>query len=340
MNNFLILEVDDDRWTEIINKSKQYDFYHTQSYHLLEKENRPVLCVSYFKENFIALPLVIRKIPNTNLMDCTSVYGYCGPVSNMDFETIPEFGIVFFQQCLLSFFKKNAIVSAFTRLHPLTSCSKMFYNFGQVKDVNITVAIDLRLTRDEQRKQYRKSCKNEINGLKRKGYEVVKATTKEEIDSFIEIYHETMKRVNATDRYFFDEDYFYQFLDNKCYQNWLLLAKINDSIAAGGIFTVTNKIMQYHLSGTKEAYIKDTPMKLILDEARLIGNQLNMEFLHLGGGVGGNDEDSLFKFKSSFSDYRCVYKVWQYIADQVQYDALVGNRNKEVNNFFPLYRCS
>ncbi|WP_347068298.1 GNAT family N-acetyltransferase [Flavobacterium sp. WV_118_3] len=338
MYNFSIIEANDNSWSEVIAKSKQYDFYHTQSYHRLEKENRRVLCVVYFDDNFVALPLIVRKIPNTDLFDCTSVYGYCGPVSTMDFETIPDAVINYFQEQLLHFFKANNIISAFSRLHPLISGEKMFANFGIIKDINKTVAIELNITPEEQRKQYRKSTKSELNQLKRKGFEVVKATTKSEIDAFIAIYHETMKRVNASDSYFFDHDYFYAFLDNKCFQNWLLLAKKDNEIAAGAIFTITNKIMQYHLAGTDEAFIKETPMKLILDEARLLGNDLKMEFLHLGGGVGGSDQDSLFKFKSGFSDYRCMYKVWQFIVDPEKYDELVGNRKVVRSNFFPLYR--
>lgn len=45
--------------------------------------------------------------------------------------------------------------------------------------------------------------------------------------------------------------------------------------------------MQYHLAGTTEGYIRQAPMKLILDEARLLGNELGLEYLYLGGGVEG-----------------------------------------------------
>jgi hypothetical protein len=158
------------------------------------------------------------------------------------------------------------------------------------------------LRTEEQKKQYRKSNKSELNQLRRKGFEVVEATTIDEIDKFVSIYHETMQRVDANSNYFFDYKYFYSFLKNPCFKSKLLLAKFNGEVSAGAIFTITNKIMQYHLAGTTEKYIKETPMKLILDEARLLANQLNLDYLHLGGGVGGSDEDSLFRFKSGFSD--------------------------------------
>ena len=201
------------------------------------------------------------------------------------------------------------------------------------------VAIDLKITPEEQKKQYRKSNKSELNQLRRKGYEVVEAETDAEIDAFITIYHETMTRVEASKSYFFDREYFYNFLKNKCFKNRLLLAKYDGKICAGAIFTITNKIMQYHLAGTTEEFIKDTPMKLILDEARLLGNSLNLEYLHLGGGVGGSDEDSLFRFKSGFSDYRCEYKIWRMIVDTKTYNELVElSKADKTSTFFPLYR--
>ena len=97
--------------------------------------------------------------------------------------------------------------------------------------------------------------------------------------------------------------------------------------------------MQYHLAGTDSNFAKLTPMKLIIDEARLIGNNLNVKYLNLGGGVSGSDQDSLFKFKSGFSNINYKFKVWRYIVNENIYNDLVKKSNTDLNsNFFPLYR--
>lgn len=340
MNKFSLIEVNDSRWSEIVNKSKHFDFYHSRSYHLLEKENRPVLFVASFDQDFVALPLIIRAIPHTSFFDCTSVYGYCGIISSLEIKNIPSNLITYFKEELLFFFKNNHIISVFSRLHPLVPNDSFFHDFGIVKKINKTVTIDLSIPSDLQRKQYRKSNKSELNQLRRKGFEVVKAETKEEIDAFITIYHETMNRVDASENYYFNHDYFYTLLDNNCFKSNLLLAKKEGEIVAGAIFTITNNIMQYHLAGTAEAYIKETPMKLIIDEARLLGNEKKLDHLHLGGGVGGSDEDSLFRFKSGFSDYTSDFKIWQMIVDHKKYNELVEKAMVDVNKtYFPLYRA-
>jgi lipid II:glycine glycyltransferase (peptidoglycan interpeptide bridge formation enzyme) len=341
MSKLKVVEVHNDEWSNIVAKCINYDFYHTQSYHKLEQNNRPVLLSLNVEGNTIALPIIVRSIPNTEWFDCTSAYGYCGPISSLDIKNIPLEQIDLFRRELISFFKQSNIVSTFSRLHPLIESQHFFTDFGVIRNLNKTVAIDLHLAPDEQRKQYRKSNKSELNQLRRKGFEVVEARTEDEIDNFIEIYTETMERVNAVAMYFFDRDYFFRFLKSTDFNSKLLVAKFEGKITAGAIFTITNGMIQYHLAGTTEEFIKVTPMKLILDEARLLGNELNLDYLHLGGGVGGSDEDPLFRFKSGFSNLYCQYRVWQLIIDRQKYDELVVQNNAtEKGDFFPLYRST
>tara|TARA_R110000751_G_scaffold146601_2_gene250800 strand:- start:37812 stop:38837 length:1026 start_codon:yes stop_codon:yes gene_type:complete len=341
MNSIRIIKLSESQeWSNIITNSVNYDFYHTLDYNVLETEGEPVLLVQSLEDAYIALPIIIRDIPESDFKDCTSVYGYAGPISNIAFDQVSKALLDLFHNNVLSFFKDSKIVSCFSRLHPVFENHKMLDGFGKTISLNKTIAIDLNLPIDLQRQKYRKSNKYEINKLKKNNFSVIEATTNEEIDQFIEIYNDTMKRVNASDNYFFTKDYFYSFLKNDSFDAKLLLAKKDDIITAGAIFTVTNKVMQYHLAGTKAEFSRDTPMKLILDEARLLGNTLDLDYLHLGGGVGGSDEDSLYKFKSGFSDLNFNYKVWQFISDQEVYDNLVQLKNRDTNiGFFPLYRA-
>lgn len=343
MKRFYVLESSDQAWSKIISLSYQYDFYHTQTYSLFEfnENNEPLLFVAFIDNDFIAIPLVIRKIEGTKYFDSTSVYGYCGPISNLPSEYISLDHILYFQNELLKYFKDRHIVSAFCRLHPIIDQSLIFMNFGTIMEINKTVAIDLKLSQDDQIKGYRRSNRNEINKLIKKGFIVTEASTTEEIDLFTQIYLDSMIRVNANSYYYFKKEYFHKFLNNPCFKSILLFAKIENEISAGAIFTLTNKIMQYHLAGTKYEFMKEAPMKLILDQARVIGNEHNMDILHLGGGVGGSSEDSLFYFKAGFSDLRYVYKVWQLIVDKSKYSYLIDLfkiDSQKTSNYFPTYR--
>jgi hypothetical protein len=103
------------RWSSIVNKSKQFDFITVNRIIYLKKE---IALTCSFNDDFIALPLIVTAIPNTSFVDCTSVYGYCGPISSLNFEDIPSKNITYFKEQLLGFLS-NAIVTVFSRLHPL-----------------------------------------------------------------------------------------------------------------------------------------------------------------------------------------------------------------------------
>lgn len=340
MKNFKIISIDDKEWDETIKESLNCDFYHSQSYNLLESTGETLLLKQELEGDFIAMPIILRDIPETNYKDCTSVYGYSGPISNKDIECVEKKMIDLFIQNMKHYFKNKNVVSCFSRLHPIFNNDTLLRSVGEILDLNKTVGIDLSLPLDEQKRSYRKSNKYEINKLKKKGYLVVEGKTKSDIDEFINIYNETMRRVSASENYFFSNEYFNSFLSNDSFETKLLLAKMEGVITAGAIFTISNGIMQYHLAGTRGEFSKDTPMKLILDEARLLGFELNLKYLHLGGGVGGSDEDSLFRFKSGFSKKYFQFKIWKYICDENKYSELVNEFcNDKKSSFFPLYRA-
>lgn len=333
---FEIIETSSSKWTEVVEEASVYDFHHTAYFHKIDTDFVSKLLLFSDGDNFIALPVVIRPIVNTDFFDITSVYGYAGPVYNFDEDYDASELLEFFKTGFLDFCKEQKIVSVFSRLHPLIDQKKIIGDLGEITDLNKTVCINLTLSAEEQRKEYRKSLKSELNQLRRKEIIVKEGSTKEEIDQFIMIYYETMDRVNATSNYYFSKEYFYAFLNNPDFEAKLLIAVKKDKVIAGAIFTMTEKIMQYHLAGTTEAFIRETPMKLILDEARLLGNETAAENLHLGGGVGGHDDDSLFRFKSGFSKDFKQFSVWKFIVNQKAYNEL--SKSKSHTSFFPLYR--
>ena len=345
---FKTIVISNPEWDNYINSSINYDFHHTSCLHKIEVTDKEeaLLFVAKAENDFIAFPLLIKPVTNTNYFDATSVYGYGGPVASRAFSDIPEELNAFFKTQFLNHCVKNNIIAVFSRLHPLINSGLFFNQFGVCINLNKTVAIDLSLSVREQRKEYRKSNKSEINQLKKKkGYtaKIVESTDKESIKRFVTIYHETMRRVNARESYFFNFNYFNDLLANSCFNCHLIAAYKGNTMAAGAIFPETKTIMQYHLAGTNEAYIKDTPMKLILDKARLLSNDKKLRYFHLGGGVGGSDEDSLFRFKAGFSKNFFQFSVWNLVVNEDVYNRLVnekGVKKEDHPNFFPLYRAN
>jgi hypothetical protein len=190
--------------------------------------------------------------------------------------------------------------------------------------------------------KYRRAIRQKINQLRRKGFVIKEATNRDDVSEFIRIYNENMVKVKASSYYFFNEEYFFDLLGADDFGSKLLLAYYEDKITSGGIVTFSNNIMQFHLAATANEFLSEAPMKLLFDEASVIGRDLGMSYLHLGGGVGGR-EDSLFDFKSGFSNLFLNFNTWRYIANLSAYTALVEERckNQDINNDrFPLYRIN
>lgn len=328
-------------WDDYTDRAYIADFYYTHNYHLMDRQGEAFLFVYEQGDNFIAIPLVKRKIGDTDYFDCTSVYGYSGPISNVDFADLSLTFHDRFYSCLSSFLHSEKIVSVFSVLHPLSNQYLLLNRNESLRLIGKTVAIDLRQTLEEQRLQYRRAIRLKINQLRRKGFAVKLADSVNELYTFAEIYRENMTKVGASAKYVFDNKYFEDFMSATDFRTELLLVYYQEEIVAGAMVVFTKNIVQLHLAGTKNEFLKESPMKLIFDEASLIGRAREKHFLHLGSGVEGK-EDSLFHFKRGFSDCLFDFTTWCYIVNPKVYNELVlintANTEKVETNLFPLYR--
>ena len=327
------------KWNNLLKVIGSYDFYHTYDYHFIERPigGSPVIIKYVENQIIIAIPLIIRKISGTNYHDATSVYGYGGPIS----KNIPlDYDNTLFIEKLQTFFEKNKIISVFSRLHPYFNKQDIILkNYGDIIKTGKVVNINLNLNLDLQNKNYHKRLRTYVN-MARRNCIVKKLETKKELREFIGIYHETLARVNANNYFYFDEDYFNELLNNNNYLAEILVVKYKETgeTIAGSLFITTNKIVQYHLSGTRAEFSHLAPTKLMIDEMRILATNRGTKFFNLGGGLGGKTQDSLFKFKSAFSkDFR-DFSLWKLIVDKEIYDELAYKHRYVETSFFPKYR--
>lgn len=333
-------------WENALIGIGDYDFYHTWTYNntsFNNNEGSPILCVYETDGEKIVFPILKRAITiegaGNDLFDFTSVYGYAGPIASaaVNEELIKEFCVAFKAYCL-----QNNIISGFSRLHPLLNQEQILKPLGTIVNNSKTVTIDLKQTLEEQRKHYRKSNKSEINQLRRKASIIWSDKSKDDINTFIDIYNANMKRVNAKEYYYFNEEYYNDFFNGSEYDAQLLFIEIDGVKVAGAIFVFCNNTIQYHLAGTREEFLRIAPVKLLLDEIRLYGTEKGYSHFHLGGGTSRSEEDPLFKFKRGFSKIFLDFTIFKSILNQEKYDILSEIiRSKLTNfdeNFFPLYR--
>lgn len=334
-------------WVAAIESALESDFYQSYDYHTSSKNKNehPVLIQYRSDRGTVAIPLLIRKIEGTPYRDATSVYGYSGPFTS---NIRPGFDNSRFASELTGLFNKHRIVSVFSRLNPFIPHQKeVLKGMGTTTSPGNVVYIDLQKDPQDQLSAYNKRLKTYIN-KSRRIYTIKKATEREEILQFIALYYENMKRVQARKHYFFNEAYFFDLLASKDFKAEILLALDNQcgSIIGGALFLKHKRIVQYHLSGAREDYLKLNPIKLLIDEMRERATREGYYYFNLGGGVG-NKEDSLFHFKAGFSRDIRPFELWKYVVNENVYRELVREKNTingvnklvECGEFFPKYRC-
>jgi len=328
-------------WRAVLQQVDSFDFYHTFDYHNISHNpdiEQPILLTYTSNDVIIALPLLLRVIPNTKYFDFTSIYGYAGPLSK---NVTSSFDNDNYISALQSYFYMKNVVSVFSRLHPYFNLqNNILSHFGEIVPLGKVVNIDITLTLDESRSLYQKSLKNQVNKL-RKSCKVRKAKNEEDISEFVEIYNENMKRLNAEENYFFKTEYFTNFTKQSDFKTDILLVEELESgkIIAGSMFVKTNGFVQFHLSGTRTDYLRLGPSKLFLDEMRNEATTEKFKYFNLGGGKGSSN-DTLFEFKASFSkDFR-VFNIWKYIVNKNIYNELVSKAKSENKDFFPSYRAN
>lgn len=345
-----------DDWLKVIEACAPYDFYHLPQYHQIAEElgeGEARLLVYQGGDYTIALPLLLRSLdalPESAVIgagwtDATSVYGYPGPICSA--ASIPPDVIANFQAALLERMRERRVVTLFSRLNPFLAQDRFLHGLGEFQTTQ-TVSIDLTLPIAAQRTKYRRSFKESINKLRRTGLTVARDIEKKYLDDFVRIYHETMHRVDAADRYFFPASYFTELRDKLGSRLELFMCFHEGKPVCGGLVVVCHGIMQYHLGGTLNEAMHVAPMKLVVDEARLWATAQGLRILHLGGGTTPDPDDSLLYFKRGFSDRYHDFATWRWVIAPQEHALLCKENQRRRSHFgsrpapshyFPSYRC-
>lgn len=340
-----LLLPDDRAWASVLGRAR-HDFYHLPDYvELCARQERaePRAVLVEDGADVLLQPLLFRPLPDdlrtvTDGVDATSPYGYPGPL------VVGDGG--FAQRALEAMsarLSEVGVVAIFVRLHPLLN-----HGLAQLAGAAVweahgeTVVVDLAESEDEHWRQTRSGHRNEINKAIRTGQVARMDEEWAHAPRFTNIYRQTMERVSASSYYMFDDAYFDELRGALGPRLHLCVVEKYGEIAAAGLFTEVSGIVQYHLSGTDERFVRERPNKLMLHFVRGWAKERGNRWLHLGGGVGGA-EDSLFSFKSGFSSGRRPFHTLRLVPRPEVYRALVDARHGDAGRldgrgFFPDYR--
>ena len=149
-----------------------------------------------------------------------------------------------------------------------------------------------------------------------------------------------MKRKEAKDYYFFDDDYFNKIME--FYDGRFIISEsiFEGKIIASGLYFITDKNVHAHLSGTDTEYLDLSPAYILKYATALWAKENGYNYIHYGGGTTAALDNSLYMFKCKFSkNTRFEFWIGKRIWNPNIYNRLcekVGVSKYE--EFFPAYR--
>ncbi len=351
-----IIQASDDRWADSL-RTMPHDFSALPGYVTLAARfegGEPVAILAEDGDRRLILPLLLRAIPKAGRSqgwrDAVSPYGYPGIGLSPDDPDDPD-PTAFLDEAMtaaIALLREHQVVSLFVRLNPLLPVDAgVLARHGLVVDHGHTVSIDLLRSEEELVGQISHGHSKNLRRLDRRGFtcEVDEVCTPESISTFVEIYTETMDRVGASESYYFDETYLSDLVTALEGRAAIVSVRQGDEVAAVGLFTQIDGIVQDHIGGTRSAFTSVAPSKLKIREATKWAKARGHRIMHLGGGLGGS-EDALFAFKAGFSPDRHLFQTVRIVVDEPAYDELTTRWEAEAgmpagdrSGFFPAYRA-
>jgi hypothetical protein len=344
----VFLDPTDKRWADFLGEVP-HDVYHLPAYATLASRcegGEPAAFYVREGNDAMLVPLLLRQVPhlpgcNKEMRDATSPYGYPSPLFSRP-ERIEACRNLLLNMVEVA--RSQGMVTLFLRLHPLLGCPlEAFPDNGDLVQHGQTVSINLARPLEEIIRDTSSNHRRGLRKLAQAGFHVV-LDEWNDYPEFIRLYRETMNRIGAHPFYQFEGTYFddlRHFLKPNLHLCSVCSAK--GELASAGLFTVVGDLVEYHLGCSSEEYLKLAPSKMMFDFMRRWGHEKGLRLLHLGGGLGGQN-DSLFDFKAGFSSEYTPFHTFRLVLEKSAYSALCAARQKLTDapggsdDFFPLYR--
>lgn len=317
---FKVLNIEDKfEWNAYLNEIPDSDIYFSPEYYELaywNNEGVPFCAILKDTNQIILYPFLLNSI-NEKYKDIQSGYGYGGIISNSSSKIfISSFFELFDEWC-----REKYVVAEFIRFHPLLNNHLLCQDNTNIILNRKTVYLNLNSGFDNIWMQYDSKCRNIIRKAEKAGYKVESSELNHNnLTKFYDLYQDTMQRVGAKEYYLFSKPYFIKMAE-------LLKGKISlycvyngKELAAASLFLYSQSIVNYHLSARDLKYKKYSLISLILHEAIKKSTLNGYTLFHFGGGNSLNKNDSLYRFKKSFSKLSADFYIGTKIHNKQKFD--------------------
>jgi len=290
-------------------RARSADFFRCEEFQRAEGVTHSLVV-----EDRFAAGLIVREIPESGgRLDAVSAYGYPGAVVQTTPEPLDPREVDWSAAGLVSVFLRDSIG-------------------GEPCLDGGTLRSEVQLVDPRAELEIRSTHARHIRRNERLGYET---SDSDDVRGFGELYRQTMVRTQASERYFFSDDYLASV--SAAPSARLLITQAPDGRpAAGAIVAESDGMLHYYLGGTADGLLEHSPFKSTVAAMIDLARERDMP-LNLGGGL--TPGDALDHFKRGFSNSSAPFYTHELVCDPDAYIRLSSGRD-EASGFFPLYRAN
>jgi hypothetical protein len=355
----LIIDGGDRRWDTIL-ESAPHDVFHTAGFHRFaaaSEGGRARMIVLGDADRGLAWPYVLRPISGVAGLehatghDIGTSLGYTGPITWGVEADDPWLHSAW--DTVRRHWAEEGVVSVFTRFHPLLGNAAAVDALDSPEPLpalvpaGLMVSVDCTVDDSEAMGLLPRVLRQEISAARRAGLVTRDDRDWRSLDAFVRLYRATMERNQAGEGSDISTAEVMRLRDELAGSLHLMVTTMNGEIVAAGLFSEFRGIVHAILVGIDFTSRRWSPLKVMLDDVRAWAHERGDRVLHLGGGRSGR-LDSLYEFKSRFSERRHRSVIGRWVIDPVAYAALTDQRARDLRgsdrmvataDWFPAYRA-
>lgn len=348
------------QWDLLVDSARTPDVYYRPGYALAYQEigEGKAIAVIVSAGGVRALfPLLLRPVDNLPFahpvhgFDAATPYGYGGFLLLDGVEDVSKNHATELLVALREWCREQNVVSLYLRLHPVANQDQRFAN-SPAEGITThfhgwTAAIDAARCGSDQEMRATLSLNRRRNLSTAQANLTLSWSSEggdlnQHLNAFRFLYEQRMRALNAATYYMFPERYYRALADGLGSRVEVGLAWRGDELVGSVLFFVGRLYWHYHLGGTNENGRKYGASTLLMCEAARRAFQQSCRYLHLGGGING--DDALLAYKKSFGGPVFRYSAVSVICDRKAYAELHILRNMFAvepprAGFFPAYRA-
>lgn len=307
--SFSILNPDSPEWATYFDvlPIDQQDVYYSPGFarlcqETINKEDEVYCAAMNTDGGALLYPFIKRNLGRltginrlSSLYDTISLYGRGGVVGSQ----VALQSIDLFNERLSSYCRENSVICSFDRFHPIFKNETFASKSAKLLDVGGFVVVDLRPEMTDIENSFKYSVRKNLRAAERNGVTCIVESNGNHFKDFLDIYYQTMKRNEAREFYFFNEEFFLALCEMLAGQFHFFYAVVAGKIVSCELVLHHGKYCHSFLGGTNRESLSLCANPRLKREILSFCRQLGCEYFLLGGGQSPND--GIFNFKKAYA---------------------------------------